>query len=116
MREVTVRKNDLIEQVKTNREKHAANYEEATKVYRARALHQLRHRAAQIEADGEVDLQFKLPAPREFLSEYDQALAMLEWETGEMVTLDDLTFQNLVLDEWAWKNQYAASTQSYLAE
>jgi hypothetical protein len=60
-------------------------------------------------------LTFGLPEPVDYTSEYDAALAALEWEVEEKVTLDEESFRRLVLNEWRWAQHFAANTSSYLA-
>lgn len=113
---VKVNKTDLILKVRGNRDTHRAQFEAAQVKYRERVIAELDVRLAQARNGGVINLGFRLPEPVDYTREYDAALAALEWEVEETVTLDDTLFRRLVLNEWEWQREFYANTQSYLAE
>lgn len=115
MNDITVSKADLIAKIKANRDTHRQQFLDAQVVYRSRVIEELDARLLEARRPGgRIDLGFHLPEPVDYTSEYDQALAMLDWEVGDQVTLDQDVFRQLVLNQWHWARQFAASTQSYL--
>lgn len=116
MEKVTVTKADLIETVRRNREEHRSQFIAAQERYREAMIAEL-DRALQEAREGrKIRRAFSLPVPEDYTSSYDTALEMLAWEVGDEVTLDKRSFEELVLNKWAWHQQFAANTQSYLAE
>lgn len=115
MNDITVLKSNLIETVRTNRNEHRQKFLDAQTVYRARVIDELDARLLEArKPGGRIDLGFHLPEPVDYTSEYDQALAMLEWEVADRVTLDHDTFRQLVLNQWHWAKHFAQNTSSYL--
>lgn len=110
---VNVEKGRLLETLRQNLEVHKAEYAEAIENYPEVVAHELRKRASQIDAGNPVDLQFNLPKPQSFESEYGDAIQMLEWATDEVIELDQQQFKQYVQDEWHWQRAFAASTQMY---
>lgn len=112
---VNVNKARLLDTLRQNLEVHKAEYAEAVENYPEVVALELRKRASQIEAGNPVDLNFNLPKPQSFQSEYEDAIQMLEWSTDDEVELDQQQFKQYVQDEWHWQRAFAASTQMYNA-
>lgn len=104
---------DVIEKLKENREKHKTTYEEADANYRQVVVDALRARADDIEGGGKIVLYFDLPKPEDHTEDYDEAISMLEWAQGETVELSQAEFRMYVLDKWRWEQSFAANTMSY---
>jgi polysaccharide deacetylase 2 family uncharacterized protein YibQ len=117
MNNITVMKAALIETVRANRETHRQMFLDAQVKYRERVIEELDARLLEARRPGgAINLGFRLPEPVDYTAEYDQALAMLEWEVSETVELDQTTFTELVLNQWRWAQHFAASTVTYLGE
>ena len=52
-------------------------------------------------------------APVSYEDSYTRAIRMLELSIDDVVELDETTFNQLVLDEWTWKNQFTTSSTFY---
>lgn len=115
MESVVVDKAKLLEKLKENRELHKREYDEAVIKHRDEVITELQKRLRDIEAGEKIDLSFNLPTPREFLDSFDEAIAMLEWEQGETVELEQHDFQRYVMNKWEWRQQFQASTALYNA-
>jgi hypothetical protein len=102
-----------LEKLKENRNKHKADYDEAVANYRVAAKEALRAVVKKIDKGEDFNLSFQLPEPREFLSEYDRAIGMLEMSVDELVELEEHEFDQLVNDSWPWAHQFAAATSFY---
>ena len=115
MNDIKVNKAELVDQVKRNRDAHRQKFLDAQVIYRARVIDELDSRLMEArKPGGRIDLGFHLPEPVDYTSEYDQALAMLDWELADEVTLDQDTFRQLVLNQWHWAKHFAQNTGSYL--
>lgn len=123
MRRVKVRKLDLINKVRTNRETHVTEYKEACAGYREQALEKLEEAADRLkrqlsalkegEAIGLAAIHFSLPLPENHAADYDQVLAMLEMSVDEEIELDDDSFAKYVMDNWDWRDKWEATKMSY---
>lgn len=116
MEEVTIDKNALALQLLENRKKHESDFNEAERKYRQKAISELEKRLAHIKAGGEIDLVFNLPVPREYLSSFDDAIKMLEWEQNETVTLTESDFRQYVMNKWEWTRHFIAGTSAYIGK
>jgi hypothetical protein len=111
----TVNRARLIETLRANRDTHHAVYTQAVAVYRQEMVTWHQRQVAAIQDGREVHRHVgsSLPEPEDHTDDYDRAIQMLEWETGDTVELHEEEFMNLVLDEWHWTGRWQASTSSY---
>ena len=104
----------LIESLTENRAEHERLYNEAQDKYRALIIEAMDRRLSRIKSGGEIKVYFgDIIAPKSFLESFDTALAMLKWHIGEQISLGQDDFERYVLDNWEWKQQFAASTGTY---
>lgn len=115
MQTITVKKQDLYQTIRENRDSHRETFLAAQVKYRERVVEELDRRLENARNGRKIDLVFRLPEPEDYTSHYDTALAMLEWEIGEEVELEREDFDRYVLNKWEWARHFAANTQSYLA-
>jgi len=113
MRKVVIEKQQLLDTIIQNREKHVTEYEEARRVYLEKAQALFEEKAVEAGRGGMVDPSIDLDKPVEFLDEYDQAIKMIEMDERDQIELTEEEFQKLVLDEWNWSRQFQRRTSSY---
>lgn len=53
--------------------------------------------------------------PHSYETSYTKAIRMLELSVEETIDVEENIFNQLVLDEWAWKHSFSASNASYKA-
>ena len=116
MHEVKLNKNELLRIVRENREKHIKEFEEAENDYRELVLKVTKENLKYAKT-GDLK-QFKnmkaLPvAPTSYESSYDKAIRMLELSVEEVIEIDSSVFNQLVLDEWGWKQTFTTSNALY---
>jgi hypothetical protein len=112
---VKLDKKALLDTIKSNREQHAKDYAEAVKVYHERLRDACQEKLAAInnrEEDKVVPSGLSLIEPRQFLSDYDRAIRMLEMSVDERITLTQGEFNQYVMDEWHWRGQFE-TTKAY---
>lgn len=114
MKQVTVQKNKLLETLKHNRDEHKGLFEKAQEIYRAKVIDVLDRRLQEAKAGGKVKTYINLPEPVDYTSEFDRAIAMIEWDEGATVTLDERDFQRFVLNNWEWNHNFLANTTAYV--
>jgi hypothetical protein len=125
-REVKVRRGELLEVLRKNRERHIRDYKAACAGYREQALkrideifHDLRAKITGLK-DGQtiavVGLQFGLNVPQSHEKAYDQIIRMMEMSVDDEITLTCSQFACFVMDDWDWKEQWSASNATYLGK
>ncbi len=116
MHAVKINRLELLEIVQTNRQKHIADFNEAVEDYKKAALKVAESNLA-LAQTGEVESIVKMRAapdrPRSYEKEYGRGIRMLELSVEEVIDITEDVFNQLVLDEWAWKHLFTASTASY---
>jgi hypothetical protein len=119
-----VDKNDLLQKMHQNREEHRREYLEAATKYRQAIVSELRARASKIARGADendpgkiddIEPFVHLPVPVDYTDSYDAAIDALEWHRGNEVELDQKEFDRWVRNNWEWKGNFAANTQSYVA-
>jgi len=130
MRTTTVKRTELLEIVRKNREQHIADYQEACQGYREAAVDAITKRISEISKDlgdilqtlsngtvvrisPHVGLSFNLTVPESHVKDYDQVIRMLELEVDETVKLQSDEFACFVMDDWDWKDAFTQSVGTY---
>jgi hypothetical protein len=116
MREVTVKREKLLEKIKENRENHQEAFELAIEAYRKAAIEELEAMLAEAREGKRIRRKVSLVEPVNQTREYDQAIMMLEMSVDEEITLQEHEFACFVMDRWRWKEQFAKTASSYLNE
>lgn len=118
MRSVKLNKTELLGIVRENKSKHLRDYDEAVKDYKEAARNIVNYNVDKIN-EGTLESIAKcktVPAPpKSYEDEYSRAIRMLELSVETEIDLDADVFNQLVLDEWNWKNQFALMAQNYKA-
>jgi len=123
MREVKVKRQELLTKVQANRALHVREYQEACAGYKEKAIArideiaaELRDKIANLKAGKVIELvavRFGLDAPRSYEKSYDQTIAMLEMSVDDEITLTDHEFAQYVLDDWEWQESFKTQTANY---
>lgn len=120
MNQVTVLTEELVETLRTNRTAHIAEHAEALEAFRTKAVEKLKKAITKVEA-GEHDPRFvnvSLPVPESHEKDYDTAISMIEMAMRAGQSTIELTahdYEQYVLDDWGWKENFAATNSIYLA-
>lgn len=125
MKEVKVKRQELLEIVKNNMKLHAQEYKESCDGYREQALARIEEAVDRLkrqvmalregEAVGLAAIHFSLPAPISHLREYEQAMKMLEMSVDEDISISEEDFGRYVMDEWDWKDSWEQTKLAYSA-
>lgn len=118
MRSVKLNKVELLGIVRENKAKHILEYKEAVEDYINAARTIVNYNVDKIN-QGTVESIAKcksIPsAPKSYEDEYNRAIRMLELSVEAEIDLDADVFNQLVLDEWTWKNNFALMASTYKA-
>ena len=126
MREVKVRKFDLLVKICANKEKHIKEYKEACEGYRQQALVKIdevtKHLVHKVQSlkEGEyiglASISFGLDVPQSHEKDYNQVIMMLEMSIDEEVTLKSDEFACYVMDDWDWQQNWKMSNSKYMGK
>ena len=113
MRKIKVDKEELLGIVKENRKKHKKEFFDSVKAYRVKAA-DLFNAELQKIVNGE---DFKtclnsLQKPEPHIKDYDIMIQMLKMSVDKIIELDQDEFNQLVNDDWMWKNNFRSSYMS----
>jgi hypothetical protein len=116
MHSVKINRLELLRIVQTNKEKHITDFNEAVEDYKRAAI-KLAEANLALAQSGDVESIIKMRAapsrPVSYEKEYGRGIRMLELSVEEVIDVAEDVFNQLVLDEWAWKNSFTATTASY---
>lgn len=115
MRQVTVKKADLVKVVSDNRAEHRQIFEEAVEGYKKRAIELLEGHIERIRKGKIERVAVSLPVPEDHTADYDRVLKMLDMSVDDDVTLDETAFAEYVMDDWGWQRQFLTSSSAYSA-
>ncbi len=116
MREVKVRKEELIEKVRANRDRHRSQYEKAIEGWAREALQVMEADVQALKAHTRRYLTPIDQPPQDHTIDYDRVIPMITMSVDDTITLDAATFRQYVLDDWNWKDSWAATTAKYLGK
>lgn len=119
---VSVKVSDLKAKLIVNRTAHEKTYNEAVIGYiegMKDYYKELNKRIQKCSTTSQINECWngitKPTEPNSYVSDYDHALAMLEFETRDTLELESSTFKQLVLDQWSWKNSFVATSNSNIS-
>lgn len=116
MRSVKVNKAELMQILQDNKKKHVKEYEESVKDYKKAAL-KIAKEHVELAKTGDLDKIAKIKAmpgrPNSYEDSYNRAIRMMELSVDEVIELEEQIFNQLVLDEWSWKNAFVATSAMY---
>lgn len=116
MRSVKVSRSELLEIVRKNKEKHIADFNESVEDFKAAAI-KIAEQNLQLAQSGDVEkiAKFKsLPTkPTSHEDSYTRAIRMLELSVEDVIEVEEDIFNQLVLDEWGWKQNFAVASALY---
>jgi hypothetical protein len=119
LRSVLVKKDALVEELTSNRDKHLKDFEELEAEYLTAVGRALAEASEAFAADNTVpesDMISRLPVPRSHESDYDSALKMMEMSQDTELELSQQEFETFVMDNWDWKRDFAGASAFYMAE
>lgn len=116
MKAVKINKEELLGIVRANKEKHVAEYNEAIEDYKLAAL-KVANANMELVLTGNVENIQKctnmLSSPTSYENSYTRAIRMLELSVDDTIEVQEDVFNQLVLDEWSWKNSFSLSGSLY---
>jgi hypothetical protein len=115
---VLVKKDELIETLKKNRDEHVVAYQEALKGWRKKVVAACMETSQKAEKGELKKFPHKLDkltdVPRSHEKDYIRVIQMLEMHTDGGIKLNAQDFARYVQDEWDWKHRWETSNSNYL--
>ena len=116
MRNVNLNKLELLDILRSNKEKHIAEFKESVQDYTKAAL-KIAESNLLLAQSGDVEQIAKIRSlptkPTSYEDSYTRAIRMLELSVDDVIELEEHIFNQLVLDEWSWKMNFTASGALY---
>lgn len=116
MHSVKVKRDELLGIVRTNKEKHVKEFVEAVEDFK-KAVVKVSEENLTLAKSGDLENIAKIksvpPKPTSYETSYTRAIRMLELSVETEIDLDEHTFNQLVLDEWQWKQAFTTSNSTY---
>lgn len=114
MKNITVSKEELVSALTANRTQHVIDYNDSMAGYWEQAEKRAQRLLEQVKAKRTDEyLHIDLQRPESHEKDYDTALEMLEWHENDTIEVSQSEFKQFIQDEWSWKRQFAATTQTY---
>lgn len=112
-----VSKRDLLEKVRKAREQHKAQYEEALKGWIKMMDDAAKKVISRIQKDNlhafPSEFRELMHMPSLHIDDYDHAIAMLEMSVDDEIELEPDDFDQLVLGNWSWKEEWVHTNLRY---
>lgn len=116
MNSVKMNRKELLKIVKENKVKHTAEFTESVQDY-INAVVKLTKANLKLANTNDLEEIAKirnLPTkPMSYEDHYTRAIRMLELSVEDTIDVEEHIFNQLVLDEWGWKQNFAASAALY---
>jgi len=116
MNSVKMNRKELLKIVKENQKKHVAQYEESVVDYKV-AVVKLAKANLKLANTGDLaeirKMKNRIDAPQSYEDNYTRAIRMLELSVEDVIEIEEHIFNQLVLDEWGWKQQFTAMSAMY---
>jgi len=116
MKQVRVKKDDLLAILKKNKAEHGDIFKKAQDKFREVAMKEM-DRQLKAARDGEpfvLERVARLIQPKNYTGEYDRAIKMLEMSVDDTIEITSQEFQNFVQDIWNWSRDWALSNSGYV--
>lgn len=110
---VTVKKTEVLDALKKNRETHTAIVKEARAGYMVAARKMLEEEMKKLESGKPVRIMVHLELPVDNTRVYDTAIQMLEMHQVDNIELDAGQFRMFVMNKWDWMEHFLQHNSTY---
>jgi hypothetical protein len=111
-----IKKEQLIEGVRQNRDAHRSVYESAMAGYRNAATQFFTEQLERALQSRPFMTMFTEPMPEDHTEDYDVMLDGWTMTEDDEIELSVQEFRQYVRDEWGWKREFTATASNYLRE
>lgn len=110
---VNIRKDELLQKLRLNRERHLKIVLEAKEGYIKKAKEALLKKLKHLKQGLSISLRFDLIPPTSHLSEYDTVIGMLEMSHDIDIELTSELYRQYVEDKWNWRHEFLQTSACY---
>lgn len=110
---VTVKKDELLAALRTNRDAHRSLFLDAQTGYREDIIKELDVMLADARNGKKIRRAVSLVEPQDHTSDYDRVIKMLEMCTKDEIFVSEREFSQFVQDDWGWKAEFVGTTSNY---
>jgi len=111
-----VKKAELIEVIRANREGHRDVFERALEGYRQVVTRELEDKLDDIREGKLIESWSRYPVPEDHTKDYDRILRMLELDVRDEMELSEQEVAWFIMDDWDWKRQWNTTNTAYLVQ
>ena len=113
MKEVKVKRTELLAVIQKNREDHRAGFLKAQEGFRKRVIEELDTMLKEAREGQNYRLYVGLPQPEDKTKDYDRVIEMLRMSVDEIIEITQEEFAHFVLDQWQWKQNWSTTNSMY---
>lgn len=116
MNRVKINRNELLSIVRENKDKHIKEFERAMYDFKLAVLKISQENLKLAETQDITSIAHikSIPSfPTSYAKSYDKAIRMLELSVDTEIELEGHDFDQLVLDEWQWKQSFSTMNSTY---
>ena len=113
MEKVKVQKRNLIEALRTNKDLHQREYDEALIGFRLAAEKELKLKLKELKAGKKDNIYISLQKPVSYVKQYNDVIGMLEISSEEEVSITMEEYLKYYKNEWEWKQTWQLSNAFY---
>lgn len=106
-------KEELLQILHENRDKHRDAFEHALAGYKKALLADLNAMVYQLDQGKIPDVRIRYARPADHTRDYDRVIQMVQMHQGDYFSLEESDFAQFVRDDWAWKRQWVSSNSGY---
>lgn len=112
MKEVTIGKAELLNTLKRNKKVHVDDYDKVMAKHMDKLM-EIYQQGLDELADDKIPNR-KIPhKPISHEDDYDRNIKMIEMSVDDVFTLTEMEFQQLILDEWSWRQEFEFTKSTY---
>jgi hypothetical protein len=115
MNTVKVKRSELLERIKKNRESHRDLFLKAQEGYREAMIEELDRMLKEAQAGRTIRRSVSMVEPQDHTKDYDRVISMLEMSQDDVVEIQEHEFDQYVMDNWSWKAMADTTNAMYAA-
>lgn len=115
MRDVTVKRDELLTKLKANRDNHRELFLKAQEGYRKQVIEELEKQLEDARNGLSITRGIMLPDPVDHTDDYNTIITMVEMSVDDEIDLDTHSFNCYVMDKWEWSAMASEINTTYAA-
>lgn len=114
-RTVNVKRLELLEMLKKNKELHQKEYDEALVDFKKAMIAELQKQLKLAKAEKLNELHISMYPPQNHAGDFQEVIDMMEVSVDEVINLDSESFKAFFKNEWSWSAQFKLLASTYKA-